>query len=146
MRKYKKVAGAWLVLSLLLIAVARADVYYDFETAATSPVWIGTTQMIQNTSASYDGTNAIAFTGGSYGGNNAADILTELPQNTTNVEFYLYDDYGPNPPLYQYMHFYLLQDTNSTGFAGFSMLDGGWGTTGYWPKTENHYYAWGQEE
>src|SRR5277367_2418213 len=143
MRKYKKVAGAWLVLSLLLIAVARADVYYDFETAATSPVWIGTTQMIQNTSASYDGTNAIAFTGGSYGGNNAADILTELPQNTTNVEFYFYDDYGPNPPLYQYMFFYLL-DTNSTEFAGFSMLDGGFGTNP--PMTRNHYYAWGQPE
>jgi hypothetical protein len=141
----KRMRPIFVTVCILWACIARADVYYDFETAATSPVWIGTTQMIQNASASYDGTNAIAFTGESYGGTNAAaDILIELPQNTTNVGFYFYDDYGPNPPLYQYMHFYLLQDTDSTGFAGFSMLDGGWGTTP--PKTENHYYAWGQEE
>jgi hypothetical protein len=117
-----------------------ADVYYDFETAATSPVWLGTTQMIHNTSASHQGTNAIAFTG-TYPD---AYLLTQLPEGTRNVEFYFYDDYGPNPPLYQYMYFWLLEATNSTGFAGFSMLDGGWGTTP--PMTMNHYYAWGQEE
>src|ERR1019366_9760255 len=52
-----------------------ADVYYDFETAATSPVWLGTTQMIQNTSASHQGTNAIAFTGNYPNGY----VLTVLP-------------------------------------------------------------------
>ena len=75
-----------------------ADVYYDFETAATSPVWLGATQMIQNTSASHQGTNAIAFTG-AYPN---AYLLTQLPEGTRNVQFYFYDDYGPNPPLYQY--------------------------------------------
>lgn len=136
---------SFVAVCMLGACIARADVYYDFETAATSPVWLGTTQMIQNTSASHQGTNAIAFTGGPYGGSYApAYILTELPQNTTNVEFYFCDDYGPNPPLYQYMHFLLLEATNSTGFAGFSMLDAGWGTTP--PETENHYYAWGHED
>ena len=113
-----------------------AEIDYDFETAATSPVWLGTTQMIQNTSASHQGTNAIAFTGPYPNGY----LLTQLPEDTRNVEFYFYDDYGPNPPLYQYMFFRLLEDTNWPGFAGFSMLDGGWGTTP--PMTENHYYAW----
>jgi hypothetical protein len=117
-----------------------AEIDYDFETAATSPVWLGATQMIQNTSASHQGTNAIAFTG-AYPN---ACLLTQLPEGTRNVQFYFYDDYGPNPPLYQYMYFWLLEATNSTGFAGFSMLDGGWGTTP--PMTMNHYYAWGQEE
>jgi hypothetical protein len=120
---------------MLGACIARADVYYDFETPDTSPVWIGTTQMIQNTSASYDGTDAIAFlpvVGGV--------VMTELPPCTTNVEFYIYDDYGPNPPLYEYMFLRLLETTNSAAVAGFSMLDGGWGTTP--PMTENHYYAW----
>jgi hypothetical protein len=136
---------SFVIVCVLGACIARAGVYYDFETPATSPVWLGTTQMIENTSASYDGTNAIAFTGGPYGGSYPTGyILTELPQNTTNVEFYFYDDYGPNPPLYQYMYFRLLEDTNWPGFAGFSMLDGGWGTTP--PMTENHYYAWGQED
>jgi len=130
---------SFLAVCMLGACIARADVYYDFETAATSPVWLGTTQMIQNTSASHQGTNAIAFTGS----DPYAYLLTELPQNTTNVEFYFYDDYGPNPPLYRYMFFQLLEATNLPSFAGFSMLDGGWGTTP--PMTENHYYAWGQE-
>jgi hypothetical protein len=117
-----------------------ADVYYDFETAATSPVWLGTTQMIQNTSASHQGTNAIAFTG-TYPD---AYLLIQLPQGTKNVEFYFYDDYGPNPPLYQYMFFWLLEATNAEPFAGFTMNDGGWGTTP--PRTMNHYYAYGNEE
>jgi len=56
---------------------ARADVYYDFETAATTPVWLGTTQMVQNTSASHQGTNALAFTG-TYPD---AYLLTELPRH-----------------------------------------------------------------
>ena len=86
------------------------------------------------------GENPIAFTG-AYPN---AYLLTQLPEGTTNVQFYFYDDYGPNPPLYQYMYFWLLEATNSTGFAGFSMLDGGWGTTP--PMTMNHYYARGQEE
>ncbi len=57
---------SFVVVCMLGACIARADVYYDFETAATSPVWLGTTQMIQNTSASYQGTNAIVFTGGPY--------------------------------------------------------------------------------
>ena len=117
-----------------------ADVYYDFETAATSPVWLGTTQMIQDTSASHQGTNAIALTGAYPNGY----VLTELPQGTTNVEFYFYDECGPNPAGSQYMFFRLLEATNSTAFAGFSMLDGGWGTTP--PMTMNHYYAYANEE
>jgi hypothetical protein len=117
-----------------------ADVYYDFETAATSPVWLGTTQMIQNTSASHQGTNAIALTGAYPNGY----VLTELPQGTTNIEFYFYDECGPNPGGSQYMFFRLLEVTNSTAFAGFSMLDGGWGTTP--PITMNHYYAYANEE
>jgi len=124
------------VACMLSACIARADVFYDFETAATSPVWLGVPEMIQNTSASYQGTNAIAFTGNYPKGY----VLTQLPDLTTNVEFYFYDDYGPNPPLYQYMLFSLLADTNSAPFAGFTMLDGGWGTTP--PMTENHYYAW----
>jgi len=123
-----------------LIVGTWAHVHFDFETAATSPVWLGATQMVQNTSASHQGTNAIAFTG------TYPDfyILTELPQGTTNVEFFFYDDYGPNPPLYQYMSFWLLEATNAGPFAGFMMLDGGWGTTP--PMTMNHYYAFGNEE
>ena len=130
----------FVVVCMLGACTARADVYYDLETAATSPVWLGATQMVQNTSASHQGTNAIAFTG-TYPD---AYLLTELPPGTTNVEFYFYDDYGPTPPLYQYMYFWLLEATNSEAFAGFSMLDGGWGTTP--PKTKNHYYAWGDED
>jgi Concanavalin A-like lectin/glucanases superfamily len=128
------------IVCMLGACIARADVYYDFETAATTPVWLGTTQMIQNTSASYQGTNAIAFTGT----DPYAYLLTELPQGTTNIEFFFYDDYGPNPPLYRYMFFQLLEATNWPAFAGFSMLDGGWGTTP--PETMNHYYAWADQE
>jgi hypothetical protein len=124
------------VVCMLGVCIARADFYYDFETADTRPVWLGTTQMVENTSASYQGTNAIAFTGT----DPYACLLTKLPQGTTNVEFYFYDDYGPNPPLNRYMFFQLLEATNSASFAGFSMLDGGWGTTP--PTTMNHYYAW----
>jgi formylglycine-generating enzyme required for sulfatase activity len=133
------------LLSTLFVCIfgasmAWGDVYYDFETAATTPVWLGTTQMVQNTSASHQGANAIAFTG-VYPN---AYVLAKLPQGTTNVEFYFYDDYGPNPPLYQYMWFWLLEATNWQPFAGFAMLDGGWGTTP--PMTMNHYYAFSNEE
>ena len=131
---------SFVFVCMLGACIARADVYYDFETPATTPVWLGTTQMIQNTSASHQGTNAIAFAGGPQG----AYVLTELPQGTTNVEFYIHDDYGPNPPLYRYMFLRLLETTNSTAFAGFSMLDKGWGTNP--PATMNHYYAWGHED
>ncbi len=127
--------ASFVVVCMLGACIARADVYYDFETADTTPVWLGTTQMIQNTSASHQGTNAIAFTGTYPNGY----VLTELPQGTTNVEFYFYDEYGPNPPLYRYMFFQLLEATNSPAFASFSMLDGGFGTTP--PMTRNHYYA-----
>ena len=126
-------------VAILMVGI-WADVHYDFETAATTPVWLGTTQMIQNTSASHQGTNAIAFTGSYPNGY----VLTALPQGTTNVEFYFYDDCGPNPSGSQYMFFRLLEATNSTEFAGFSMLDGGWGTTP--PITMNHYYAYANEE
>ena len=140
MKNNRKWAGIWLALSLLAFwmvggAIARADIHYDFETPATSPVWIGTTQMIQDTSASHTGTNAIAFLPVDGGA-----VMTELPSGTTNVEVYIYDDFGPNPPLYQYMFLRLLEATNAAAFAGFSMLDGGWGTAP--PMTENHYYAW----
>ena len=117
-----------------------AGVYYDFETAETTPVWLGTTQMVQNVSASHQGRNAIALTG-TYPD---AYLLTQLPQGTRNVEFYLYDDYGPDPPLYRYMFFSLLEATNAEPFAGFAMLDGGWGTNP--PMTMNHYYAYANEE
>ena len=126
-------------VAMLMVGI-RADVYFDFETANTTPVWLGTTQMIQNTSASHQGTNAIALTGAYPNGY----VLTELPQGTTNVEFYFYDECGPNPGGSQYMFFRLLEATNSTAFAGFSMLDGGWGTTP--PMTMNHYYAYANEE
>ena len=131
---------SFVVVCMLGACVARADVYYDFETSATSPVWFGTTQMIQNTSASHQGTNAIALTGSFPNGY----VITQLPQATTNLAFFFYDDCGPNPAGSQYMFFRLLEATNSTALAGFSMLDGGWGTTP--PMTMNHYYAWGQEE
>src|ERR1041384_7322670 len=123
--RWKRIRLSFAVICMLCACIARADVYYDFETAATSPVWLGTTQMIQNTSASYQGTNAIAFTGNYPNG----DVLTQLPEATTNVEFYFFDEYGPNPPLYQYMHFRLLADTNSVPTAGFTRLGSGWGTT-----------------
>src|SRR5260370_26103823 len=102
--RWKRMRLSFVVVCMLGVCAAPADVYYDFETAATSPVWLGTTQMIQNTSASYQGTNAIAFTGSYSNGY----VLTQLPEATTNVEFYFFDDYGPNPPLYQYMLFGLL--------------------------------------
>jgi hypothetical protein len=129
--------STFVVVCMLGVCIARADVYYDFETAATTPVWLGTTQTSQNTSACHQGTNAIAFAGSP-----PPDpyVLTELPQGTTNVEFYIHDDYGPNPPLYRYMFLKLLETTNSAAFAGFSLLDGGWGTTP--PMTKDHYYAW----
>jgi hypothetical protein len=123
----------------LIACIARADTYYDFETPSTSPVWLGASQIIQNTSASYQGTNAIAFTG-NYPD---ASIMTQIPEGTTNFEFFFYDEYGPNPPLYQYMFFRLRAETNSTPLVGFSMLDGGWGTTP--PMTRDHYYAWGND-
>jgi len=123
-----------------LMVQIPTNVYFDFETPETTPLWFGTTQMVQNTSASHQGTNAAAFTG------TYPDpyLLLQLPQNTKKVEFYFYDDYGPNPPLYQYMYFRLLEDTNAAPFAGFSMLDGGWGTNP--PMTMNHYYAYANEE
>jgi hypothetical protein len=138
--KTKPIRPSLAVFCILGACIAHADVYYDFETAATSPVWLGTTQMIQNISASHTGTNAIAFTGTEP----YAYLLTQLPEGTTNVEFYFYDDYGPNPPLYRYMFFQLLEATNLPSFAGFSMLDGGWGTTP--PMTMDHYYAWANQE
>jgi hypothetical protein len=116
------------------------NIDFDFETAETTPLWFGTTQMVQNTSASHQGTNAAAFSG-IYPD---SQLMLQLPQNTRKVEFYFYDDYGPNPPLYQYMYFRLLESTNATEFAGFSMLDGGWGTNP--PMTMNHYYAYANEE
>lgn len=125
------------VASLAVGIQAYAE--FDFETPATTPTWLGTTQMVQNTSESYRGTNAIFLTGYPHG-----YVLIELPQDTRKVEFYFYDDFGPNPPLYAYMFFSLLEATNSPAFAGFTMLDGGWGTTP--PMTMNHYYAYGSEE
>lgn len=126
------------VATLTLNMAAQLD--YDFETAQTIPPWIGATQMVQNTNASHLGTNAVTFTG-TY---SEPYLIVPLPENTEKVDFYFYDDYGSNPPLYHYMYFWLLEATNATPFAGFSMLDGGWGTTP--PMTMNHYYAFANEE
>jgi len=122
-----------------LTVLKRADLHFDFETLERRPVWLGTTQMVQNTSASYRGTNAIALAGYPHG-----YVRAEVPQGTRRIEFYFYDDYGPNPPLYAYMLFWLVEATNSPAFAGFTMNDGGWGTIP--PRTMNHYYAYGDEE